>query len=302
MDENKNKDFAGQEQTPEAENPSIEDTTENNTAEENTANEEATEEAEITEEAAQTNPEENQAKPVKSKRFIQIPVLIAAAILVCALLVFGVMKLFFDNSIVGEWIVEGSVATSDEISEDDAAAGNTYYIFTDDTNENGEKVAKLRVGTMELIGTYSISNNTDGTRALTVSISYFFAGTYNYTVSGNAFTGKVLTLESDSGNVSFNCVKAPKLQVAVSDDFKAKDDIVGSWKESDYDYTYTFNADGTTHIDEGGTLTVDGTYVADDKKIVITYLASEETTLEIEYSLDGDTLVLNGLGYTKVTE
>lgn len=286
MDENTEKDFTEEEQASEAETSSMEDTVNENKESEN------------------ENPDNISPKPVKSKRLIQVPVLIAAAILVCALLVFGVFKLFFDNSVIGEWIIEGSVATTDEISEEDAAAVNTYYIFTDDLNENGEKIAKLRVGTMELLGTYNTASNSDGTQTLTVAISYIFNGTYNYTVSGNAFTGKVLTLEIESGDVSFNKVNAPNLKVDVSEDFDSGNEVVGKWNESDYNYTYTFNADGTANINEGGALTVDGTYLVnkDESKIVITYLAQEEITLELEYSLDGDTLVLNGLGYTRVTE
>lgn len=288
MDENSNKDFLEQDSVPETENPSIEDT--------NSLSDSAEETVQTQENVA----EMQNVKAVKSKRFIQTPIIIAAAILVCALLVFGVWKLFFDNSIVGAWVVEGSIATSDEISEEEAVNGNTYYIFTDDVNEDGDKIAKLRVGTMELSGTYSIQNNTDGTQSLTVSISYIFAGTYTYNISGNAFTGRTLTFTSDSGSVNFQSASLPQLKVGVSEDFKANNDIVGTWNESEYNFTYTFNEDGTAHVDEGGTLTVDGTYVVDDSKIVITYLASEELTLEIEYSLDGDTLVLSGLGYTKV--
>lgn len=288
VEENSNKDFLREEQKAEAENSPAEDTN---------SLKNTTEETQLSEEG------QNAPAPVKAKRkcVIQISVLVAAGILLCALIVFGVCKIFFDNSIVGTWIVEGSTATNDQLkTEEEAVNGNTYYIFTDEKDKDGNKIAKLAVGTMELTGTYDIINNDDGTQKLSVSISYFFTGEYDFKVSGNALTGKVLTLSSDNGDFNFLSASKPKVSVEKSDDFKVNKDIVGEWNESDYNITYIFNEDGTAHVNEGGTLTVDGTYVVDDSKITITYLASQESTLDIEYSLDGDTLVLSGLGYTKV--
>lgn len=295
MDENSNKDFLDQEKESEKEITSAEDT--------NSLNNDSAEGSQLP-----TYTEGVQTTKVKSKRFIQTPLIIAGAILVAALLAFGAWKIFFDNTIVGTWVVEDSVATSDEATTDEAVRNsNTYYTFTDKTNEDGEKIATLSVGTMELSGTYSVTNDTDGTQTLTVSISYFFAGDYTFNVTGNAITGRILTLTSASAtddgqtsSINFLSAQKPTLKTPVSKDFKVKDEIVGEWNESTYGITYTFNEDGTAHVDEGGTLTVDGTYTVSDDKITITYLTNQETSLELEYSFDGDTLILSGLGYTKV--
>lgn len=243
---------------------------------------------------------------VKNNRVIQVPVIIAAAILVCAVLAFFAWKVFFNNSVVGTWVVQGSIATSDEASTDEAARNSaTYYTFY----ENGK--ASLTVGTMEVSGTYEVTQGEDGTQNLSVSIYYYFTGEYTYTVSGNALTGRQLVLSNESQQtIAFESADKPVIKMEPSKDFEKNDDVTGTWNESDYNMTYTFNEDGTVQIAEqevelanGETvpmLTVTGTYVIRDGVITVTYMTNEETTLDIEFSRDGDTLVLSGLGYTKV--
>ena len=243
---------------------------------------------------------EAQEQPKKKKVFY-LPIIITAAILLIAIIFFGVAYLFFDNSVEGAWIIEGSDATSDEIqSAQDAANANTYYIFTNDVDEQGNKIAKLKVGTMELSGTYSLSDGTDGARTLTVSVSYFFAGEYTYEVSGNVFTGKTMTLTSNNTPYKFKSASLPELKVDVPENFEVKDELVGEWNESEYNMTYKFDDKGNVYVNQGATLEVNGTYEVNDSTITIHYLAGEETKLDLEYSFDGDTLILSGLGYEKV--
>lgn len=121
---------------------------------------------EVIEEVAEDTAEESEAiiesKPVKSKGVLHFSIIIAIVIFVGALLVFGATKLtqviFFDNSIIGAWIVdpeyvkENSTATGDEAYKETTHEQNTFFIFTDELVEGGaegQKVAKLKCGTAE---------------------------------------------------------------------------------------------------------------------------------------------------------
>lgn len=304
MDEKENKDFLPGENSSGEENltdasDNMKETTEVSPNTENTV--------------LQNASEETAAAPakVKNKHIIQVPLIIAAAILVCAVLAFFAWKVFFNNSIVGTWVVKDPVSTTDEASSetsspDEAEKTVTYYTFY----ENGR--ASMKIGTMEVSGTYEVTQGQDGTQNLSVSIYYYFTGEYTYTISGNALTGRQLVLnnETQQQTYSFESADMPVIKMEPSKDFEKNDDVIGTWNESDYNMTYTFNADGTVQIAEqevelanketAPMLTVTGTYVIKDNVITVTYMTNEETTLDIEFSRDGDTLILSGLGYTKV--
>lgn len=311
MDEKDNNEFTAQNTTEENESAINEEKTEQaNIAEEN--NDDGDTLDQLTTDVSENEMVETpdgamvEATKVKNKHFIQTPLIIAGAILLCAVIGFVVWKVFFNTSIEGSWVVQGSIATSDEAQTiDDAKNMATYYTFTNDGK------VSLKLGTMDMQGTYTTKQNDDGSQTVSVSVSYFFTGDYTYTVTGNNFTGRVLTLTSTSTtsgtaaqSFAFDSATQPEQKLTPSSDFEVNNDILGSWNESDYNMTYTFNADGTTHINENDMLSVDGTYVVNDSTITITYKANGDLTLDVEYSFDSDTdtLVLSGLGYTKVSE
>ena len=304
MDNKEINGFEAEAEQPQAENEATENTNIHDSDAENSTSAQPKTDAETAAEAEPAEKDDSEkpvAVKVKRKGVIYVPVIITGAILVLSLIFFGAAYLFFDNSVEGAWIVEGTDATSDEVqTAQEAADSNTYYIFTNDLDEDGNKIAKLRVGTMELSGTYETTSNAEGEQVLAVSISYFFSGEYNYTVSGNVFTGKTMVLTRDNTSFKFKSAKLPELKTEVPEDFEVREELVGEWNESEYNMTYIFNEDGTAYVNQGGSLEVNGTYKADDSKITVYYLASEETSLDIEYSLDGDTLVLSGLGYKRV--
>ncbi len=290
---------------------SIEDTEE--IIEETVANEEAVEEN------ASENDEVSEntvSQPVKNKGVLHFSIIIAIVIFASALLVFGATKLtqliFFDNSIVGAWIVDpeyvkaNSTATGDEAVKETTHEQNTFVIFTDEDVEGGDegqKVAKLKCGTAEYLGSYIAEDNEDGTKTIIVS-TYFFAGNFTKsTLSGNVFTGKELTLVDDY-NMSLPMISAsiPNLTVAVPEDFKVNEKLVGEWSDGEYGYVFKFNADGTVRVDLGGAAIIEGTYSYDDEKITIHYIQTDELDEVYTYAFDDDTLVINGLGFTKVTE
>ncbi len=286
------------EETSEDEKSDVaEETSEDEKSEENTEITEATEE-----------------KP-KSKKVLNTSIIIAIVIFAGALLVFGGFylgkTLFFNNSVVGSWVIDpeytASMSSPDEATEETSPEMNTYLIFTDEEVEgttDGQKIAKFRSGTLEQMGSYITTDNGDGTQTVLVSIGYSFYGNFTQTtVTGNMFTGRKLSLVDDNGTeLPLVSASIPAVSITVPEDFEVNEQLVGEWKDEMYNYTYIFNADGTAFIDFGGSLTVEGTYVATDEVVTITFINGEEMSVDYPYAFDEDTLVINGLGYKKVTE
>lgn len=245
--------------------------------------------------------------PKNNKKVLQHSIIIAGAIVVALVVALLVWKCFFNFGIQGTWVVDNS-ASADEVTTSSATgdeAAVAYYTFTDDKDSSGNKIAEISLGTMTMKGTYSTSKSDDGKQTLTVSISYFFTGEYTYEISGNMLTGRKLTLKSSDGQYSykFNSATVKKPDLKPKSDFKANSKLTGEWNMSDYGITYKFNEDGTVNINESDQLLVDGIYSYNDNKITVTYYASTKTDMDISYALDGkDTLVLNGLGYSRVTQ
>lgn len=247
--------------------------------------------------------EENMVTPVEfgetavqtnnKKRFIQLPIIISLIIVVGVVLGFLVFKCFFNTSIVGTWVIEDDTAQSGA-TEDEASAVKTYYIFEDDG------VASIAFGTMKYVGTYSISGNEI---SIDISSAYLTAS-FEYTVTGNVFTGRTLTFTDTSYDTdyTFHSTNRETPDLKVDDDFKSNDKLTGEWNYYDgyYDFSYTFNSNGTVSIDQNNMLFVDGVYSCTDNTITIRYYADSEQTMELEYTVDDDALVINGLQYLRV--
>lgn len=247
--------------------------------------------------------EENMVTPVEfgetavqtnnKKRFIQLPIIISLIIVVGVVLGFLVFKCFFNTSIVGTWVIEDDTAQSGA-TEDEASAVKTYYIFEDDG------VASIAFGTMKYVGTYSISGNEI---SMDISSAYLTAS-FEYTVTGNVFTGRTLTFTDTSYDTdyTFHSTNRETPDLKVDDDFKSNDKLTGEWNYYDgyYDFSYTFNSNGTVSIDQNNMLFVDGVYSCTDNTITIRYYADSEQTMELEYTVDDDALVINGLQYLRV--
>ncbi len=238
--------------------------------------------------------------PVKKKK-IQTPIIIAAIVLVLALIGGAVFFLFFNNSVVGTW-VEAESASADEASGGTGKALR-YYTFEKDGT------AKISLGTMQVVGTWSYANDDSSTtdqpgNTINVAISYFFTGTFKIDVQGNAITGKTLELEGYGSKIKFNSAKQPEANLKVSEKFDPKNEVVGKWKNSEQNVTYTFNEDGTCNLNQMDMLIIDGVYNVNKKtgKVDITYVEEKENTLNIEYktSADKKTITFSGLEYKKV--
>ncbi len=256
------------------------------------------------EELSELNGEDETAvteKTVPKKKFpVQVPIIIAAVIVACVALAFLVLKCFFNTSIIGTWTIENDTATSDEAGEDTVL---TYYIFDKDGT------VSLSYGTMSYMGTYSVSTDDDGNKSVEMYIPYaYLQATFDYNVSGNLFTGRKLvfsyddTQNGETQTYKFKEAKRIMPELKAADDFKADDALVGEWNYYDgyYDYSYTFNSNGTVNINQNDMIVIEGTYKLSDDKITVTYYADDEYTQDLEYSVDGDTLVIQGMQYFKV--
>ncbi len=233
----------------------------------------------------------------KKNFVIQTPIIISIIIVVLVALGFLVFKCFFDTSIVGTWSIvdEDSSATADEAGDDI----KTYYIFNDDGT------LSMTYGSLRYEGTYSITPGEDGTQSVYMEINAaYLASSFEYSVSGNIFTGRTLVLSDSYDNeFTFKSDKRIIPEIKPDENFTAKEELTGEWNYYDgyYDITYTFNSDGTVSYVENDLLYIDaGIYSFTDDTITITYYTNEETTTELSYSIKDDLMIVNGLPYYRV--
>lgn len=289
MDENK--EFSISEQ--ELENIEIPDI---DTVEETEYPQENTEE--ITTDNEETTSE--QVVIAKKKFPIQVPIIISFFIVLALALGFLVFKCFFNTSVCGSWSFDNA-STSDE-----AQTLESFLIFEPDG------VAAITQGSMKMTGVYKVEQN-EGVNTLTLDIPYVASTTYNYTITGNEFTGRELTISIPEYSESTQTLisrkyTAPKLEV--SKDFKPNEKITGKWKDDlefnetfEYNYIYEFREDGTVLINQADQLFVEGVYTYDEDTITVSYYTGELTEMVLTYEFADDILVINSqIGYSRVTE
>lgn len=232
--------------------------------------------------------------PVKKKSFIQAPVIVSAIILVLVALGFLVFRCFFNTSIVGVWTTsEASTATADEASEESV---KTYLAFENDGT------VYLAIGTMKMQGTYSVLTNEEGTRVVDCSIPNALEGEYEFTVSGNEFSGRKLTLTNSTYGQSWEYESTNRVipEVKVEEGFKPSEKLTGNWIYDDgyYMFSYDFKEDGTVTVNQSDILFVDGVYNYTDDVITIKYYTDSERTMEVQYQFNDDVLYMDGIPYT----
>lgn len=239
---------------------------------------------------------------VKKKPFIQLPIIIAAALVLAVALGFFIFKGFFDTSLPGTWIFEQELQSSAS-TEDEAA--NTkilnYFTFKDD----GELT--VTVGTISYIGTYSISNDEDSNnKILTMYVPSVINGTFNMDVSGNIFTGRTLTLANTSSTDTKFELKSGKYtapEIKRDGEFTPNEDLIGKWTYNDglYNLSFEFNKDGTATYTENKQIKFEGIYSYTDSTITLTYYTIEEATMDANYTISDGSIVINGITFTKDT-
>ena len=234
----------------------------------------------------------------KKKSFIQLPIIISLAILILVARGFLVFKIFFNTSVVGTWTVKDS-ATADEATTatSDEAAKN-YYTFEDDGT------ASIHLGTMKMVGTYSLEEK-DGTRTIDISIPSALEGSFEYKVSGNEIGGRTLTLTDTSYGQSID-LESTKLvipEMKPDADFKPSEKLTGKWTYDDgyYKMSYELREDGTSTVSQSDILFADGVYNYTDNKIIIKYYTNQEVTMELNYELKDDSIIIDGIQFVKDT-
>ena len=304
MDENK--DFLASETETEAENNtnSDTDTTTNESSQESFSGAFSDEIAETqgnseTEVTAADNSTGASVAVKKKKGFLQLPVIISLAILVLVALGFLVFKVFFNTSIVGTWTVkdtatadEATTATSDEVAKN-------YYTFEDDGT------ASIHLGTMKMIGTYSLSTSEEGTRTVDISIPSALEGSFEYDVTGNEITGRTLTLTDTyyGQSIDLESTKLVIPKMKPDDDFKPSEKLTGKWTYDDgyYKMSYELREDGTATVSQSDILFADGVYNYTDSTITIKYYTNQEVTMELNYEFADNSIIIDGIQFMKET-
>ncbi len=266
--------------------------------------------SEFSEEIAETEADVQDVTPVeynaetatvqtKKKSIIQIPIIISAVILVLVALGFLVFKCFFNTSIIGTWTVSDT-ATPDEASTEEEETSKSYYIFENDGT------AKIAIGTFRMEGTYTITTNDEGTRSVEINIPSALQGTFEFEVSGNELQGRKLVLTNpDYGqSIDFESTKMIVPEMKVEEDFEPSEKLTGDWSYDDgyYMMNYELREDGTASVNQSDVIFADGVYTYTEDMITIKYYTDSEVTMELEYQLDGETLIVNGIPFTRVTD
>lgn len=236
------------------------------------------------------------AVAVKKKRLIHAPIIISIVILLAVVASFFIYKGFFNTSVVGSWTVKNTASADEAVQDTDAP--KSYYTFKD----NGE--ASITIGSMSMVGTYSLTENQeDGTHAIEVYIPSVMQGAFQYEVSGNVFSGRTLVLTDTyyGQNYEFESANLVIPELKPEDNFKANEKLVGTWTYDDgYNkLSYEFRKDGTATINQMDMLFAEGVYSFTDEKIVIKYMAYDESEMVINYMFDKDKLIIDGYMFVK---
>lgn len=264
-------------------------------------------------------------KPEKKPRHYRAPLIIAGVILAVSILFFAGWKCFFDTSIYGCWGI--AVKSAD-------GTGTNEYTLT--FSEDG--TVRYHRGGYTQLGRYELSEK-DGAEIVSLYINTGYnvvANNFEFTVDGNHMTGRHLRLTDMSGmfipaasqsadeeTLSSNKSLAEEIRrddliyyqldftpmsekdpVTKYENTQTDDALIGSWiveyDDPSYNYTMTFNSDGTfsqlSYFNE-----ITGSYTVSDGKIIvkIIYDPGKESTGEIPYSINGDTLTLGESEFKK---
>lgn len=266
--------------------------------------EESAEEASLVDEVVETEDsaaeilqlEEEQeviVEPAPKKKFpLQLPIIIAACILVGALVAYFLIN-FFTPTVEGTWLYESEEGYSFYYTFDENAQGNTL---------------DMSIGTVHFPGTYeAFADETANSISISVYAGYIY-GDYTYELSGNRLSGnRTLTLiGSDGTTVTLPEAKRPKDKdyIVPDENFKKVDAIVGEWEFEYEEYgaslKLTVNADGTLVYDQFGYQQLHCVYIADDSTITLSFFETETISQEEEYYFEGDDLVFLGVKWSRV--
>lgn len=255
-----------------------------------TASDELAETADAAEETAEIKPEGEETEVKKKKSFLQLPVIIACAIVLLAIIGFLAYMAFFLKE-------PENVTWSNTVDE-----VTYYYEFSSDGTFKGY------LGSIEIAGSYQ---KTAGEEGQTITVDKTFGSFYQnmpatYSISGSRLFGnqEMTCTYSEDYQFTLKQGKREKKQLDLPEDFTADENLVGTWifRYMNYDiYKVTFNNDGSMVLEfvQDG-VKYNGVYTLEDSKINFTYYANDSTVVPIDYSVDGD--ILTFMGYAFVRE
>lgn len=244
---------------------------------EDTASDTAFEKEEESE--ADTDEEETVSTAKKKKFPLQVPVIIAACIVLGALLGYFLFVGFFLHDPSGLWKV------SDE-------EGTTYYYeFKDDGT------CIMTIGTIDNVGAYYKSKNETGDSIYINQYYGMLAGEYTYRITGSRLLGnQKMYLDYSDYTYELDQVGSKENPLTKPVDFTPNEELLGDWEyiipEYNVSYTFTFNKDGTMVYNQADTVIYNATYTVDDSNVHMTFFTSEEQTVDLPYKFDGETLEL----------
>ena len=267
-------------------------------------------------EMAKPNVQAPQKKPLVMK-----PVLVAAGIVLVVALAVIVIRLFFNSSVEGTWhyVREVPMMAADATSDEPETVSVDYYFKFERDNK-----VSATIGTITSRGTYDVYKNSEGQSVINMNLtdlitSYNFLayGEYEISVSGNAFTGRKLvmsTVQDESGTIEMESASYAAPEIERENEFTVNEDIVGKWefKQEGYDLSYEFGKDGTTKYNEyvkqtnpytGMETTIDytinGIYDVTDNTITVHFIYTKDSSMDIVYTLDDNTLTINGFPFVR---
>lgn len=251
--------------------------------------------------------------PAGKSKLLQRTIIISAAIVVCAVLVALVCRLFFFNGIVGTnlfgspketcWHYSTPVQTY-AATTDEAQTADYYFIFEPDGT------LKIEIGSFEYDGVYTTQYLTKdnapaeeyvGKPAVSIENTNSIDGVYLYEVTGNVFSGKTMTLTSVySNDVAFKfddkAYTAPDIQR--DGEFGKDEKVVGSWtNKNEYaSQTLRFNEDGTYSISTKTSTSKqveNGLYSCKDGSITLSsyYISTQSQTFKYTAADDKLTII-----------
>lgn len=273
-------------------------------------NEKNIDEQSETENAVDTAKEEKPILPRKRKivKNVQLPIVLA--IFAVALLSVIVWKMFFDQSIVGEWyyIAEGEyVETLDSPieSEDEASITHQYsQRVVYDFREDG--VCVVTLGTTSVEGSYDLYSSADG-NVLSAYVVYQYTpllyGSFNYKVTGNVFTGRKLVL-SDVYGEGYELVLEPgegESPLEAYEDVEIEERLIGTWRDENYGITFEIKSDGFMVCSTDDGLIIEYAYTKfEEGTLLLKSYGDSEQAQTYTYSFDGDKTYINGSEVNKI--
>lgn len=255
--------------------------------------------------------------PRAKSRVLQRTILISACVVVCAVLVAIVCRLFFYQGVVETglfgnpketcWHYSAEMQTMNEASPDEVQTAEYYFMFEPDGT------LKIEIGTFDYYGQYTLRHLADedvkgmtnaaelvGKPVLKIENTNSIDGIYFYEVDGNVFTGKKMTITGVSNEqfkMEFDNKAYDPAAVKREGEFKKDEAITGSWSNKNEIATQTlsFTDDGNYTIttkQTGAKQEERGIYSCEKGRITLTSYYAAPQSQDFKYKVDGDTLTI----------